>query len=88
MLQRVKKSNCRNEIELHVNTILKFRYYGISCNVKKIQTGDILRDCRKSPKMPNLPISHSMKSISYKHQNRKFRVFRQSLRNTQLSGSI
>jgi len=43
-----------------------------------------LRDCRKSPKMPNLPISHSMKSISYKHQNRKFRVFRQSLRVPQL----
>ena len=63
-----------------MNTILVFRYYGTPCNVKKIQTGDILRDCRKSPKMPNLPISHSMKSMSYKQQNRKFRVFRQSLR--------
>ena len=43
MLQRVKKSNYRGEIELHVSTILKFRYYGIPCNVKKIQAGDILR---------------------------------------------
>ena len=43
MLQRVKKSNCRSEIELRKSTILKFRYYGIPCNVKKIQTGDILR---------------------------------------------
>jgi len=40
----------------------------------------ILRDCRESPKMSNLPISHLMKSIGYKHQSRKFRVFRQSLR--------
>ena len=52
MLQRVKKSKCRSEIELRMSTILKFRYYGIPCNVKKIQTGDILRvsqvdlDCR------------------------------------------
>ncbi len=47
---------------------------------KRMMGSDILRDCRKSPKMSNLPISHLMKSISYKHQNRKFRVFRQSLR--------
>ena len=80
MLPRVNKSNCRSEIELHVRVILKFKYYGIPSNAKKIQNGDILRDCRKSPKMPNLPISHSMKSMSYKQQNRKFRVFRQSLR--------
>ena len=84
MLQRVKKSNCRSEIELRMSTVLKFEYYGTPCNVKKIQTGDILRDCRKSPKMSKLPISHLMKSISYKHQNRKFRVFRQSLRITQV----
>ena len=52
MLPRVNKSNCRGEIELHVRVILKFKYYGIPSNVKKIQTGDILRipqvglDCR------------------------------------------
>ena len=43
-----------------------------------------MRECRKSPKMSDLPISHIMKSISYKHQNRKFRVFRQSLRISQV----
>ena len=39
----------------------------------------ILRDCRKSPKMAVLAISHVMKSTGYEHQNHKFRVFRQSL---------
>ncbi len=35
-----------------MNIILKFKYYGTPCNVKKIETGDILRvpqadlDCR------------------------------------------
>ena len=80
MLQRVKKSNCRSEIELHMSTILKFKYYGTSCNVKKFQTGDILRDCRKSQKMAILAFSHVIKSICYKHQIHRFRVFRQSLR--------
>ncbi len=32
-----------SEIELHVSTILKFEYRRSPCNVKKIQTGDILR---------------------------------------------
>jgi hypothetical protein len=40
---------------------------------------DILRDCRKSPKMAILAISHVMKSITYKDQIHIFRVFRQSL---------
>ena len=43
MLQRVKKSNYRSEIELQMNIILRFKYYGIPCNVKKIKSGDILR---------------------------------------------
>ena len=50
MLQRVKKSKCRSEIELQVSTILKFKYYGTPCNVKKIQTGDILRVSKVNPK--------------------------------------
>ncbi len=41
---------------------------------------DILRDCRKSQIMAILAISHVMKSITYKHQIHRFRVFRQSLR--------
>ncbi len=40
---------------------------------------DILRDCRKSPKVAILALMHVMKSDTYKHQNHKFRVFRQSL---------
>jgi hypothetical protein len=47
-------------------------------------TADTLRDCRKSPIMAILAISHVMKSICYKHQVRRFRVFRQSLRVPQL----
>jgi hypothetical protein len=39
-----------------------------------------LRDCLKSPKMAISAISRSMKSITYKHKNYRFRVFRQSLR--------
>ncbi len=42
--------------------------------------GDTLRDCRKSQIMAILAISHVMKSIAYKHQIHRFRVFRQSLR--------
>ncbi len=41
---------------------------------------DKLRDCRKSPKVAILALLHVMKSDTYKHQNHKFRVFRQSLR--------
>ena len=37
-----------SEIELRMSTILKLKYYGIPCNVKKIQTGDILRDYQVS----------------------------------------
>jgi len=44
-----------------------------------IKSTDTLRDCRKSPKMAILAISHVMKSNSYEHQNHKFKVFRQSL---------
>jgi hypothetical protein len=43
VLQRVKKSNCRSEIELLMSTILKFEYYETPCNVKKIRTGDLLK---------------------------------------------
>ena len=43
MLQRVKRSNCRSEIKLRMNTRLKFRYYRVPHNVKIIRTGDILR---------------------------------------------
>jgi len=39
-----------SEIELRMSTILKFKYYGIPCNVKKIQTGDILRVSQVDPK--------------------------------------
>jgi hypothetical protein len=44
-----------------------------------VKIKDILRDCRKSQIMAILAISHVMKSITYKHQNHRFRVFRQSL---------
>ena len=54
MLQRVKKSNFRSEIELRMSTILKFRYYEIPCNVKKIQTGDILRVSAEKDTSENL----------------------------------
>jgi len=47
--------------------------------------GDNLRDCRKSPKMAILAISHVMKSNGYEHQNHKFKVFRQSLQENQIS---
>ena len=33
---------------------------------------DILRDCRKSPKITILAISQLIKSITYKHQNYRF----------------
>ncbi len=53
----------------------------IPCQKTKYQPStDLLRNCRKSPKMANLAISHVMKSIAYKHQIPSFRVFRQSLR--------
>jgi hypothetical protein len=45
-----------------------------------VKIKDILRDCRKSPKMAILAISHVIKSMTYKHQIHRFRVFRQSLR--------
>ncbi len=54
MLQRVKKSKCRSEIELRMSTILKFRYYGIPCNVKKIKSGDILRISEENDTSENL----------------------------------
>jgi hypothetical protein len=40
---------------------------------------DTSRDCRKSPKITILAISQLIKSITYKHQNYRFKVFRQSL---------
>ena len=43
-------------------------------------TCGLLRDCRKSLKMAILELSHLMISITYKCQNNRFRVFRQSLR--------
>ena len=39
----------------------------------------MLGDCRKSPKMAILAISHVIKSMTYKHQIHRSRVFRQSL---------
>jgi hypothetical protein len=47
--------------------------------------GDNLRDCRKSLKWTILAILHVMKSISYEYQKHKFRVFRQSLQENQIS---
>ncbi len=49
---------------------------------------DILRDCRKSPKMAILAISHVIKSTTYKHQIYRFRVFRQSLRTHKLQAHL
>ncbi len=43
------------------------------------KSADMLGDCRKSQIMANLAISHVIKSITYKHQIHRFRVFRQSL---------
>ena len=45
-----------------------------------LEYGDILRDCRKTPKIAILAISHIIKSVTYKHKIHRFRVFRQSLR--------
>jgi hypothetical protein len=60
-------------------------YVGITCQSPKYHPScDILRDCRKSPKMAILAISHVIKSITYKHKIHKFRVFRQSLRVSQV----
>ena len=65
MLQRVKKSNGRSEIELRMSTILKFIYYGTLYNVNKIQTGDILRDYQLSKSTKILHISNGyLKSTS------------------------
>ena len=38
--KQLRKSNCGSEIELHVSTILNFKYHETQCNVKKIRTGD------------------------------------------------
>jgi len=54
--------------------------WDFSLNPQISSCGDILRDCRKSPEMAILANSHVMKSISYKYQILRFRVFRQSLR--------
>ena len=40
------------------------------------ESGDTLRDCRKSPKMAISAISHVVISITYKHQIWGFRIFR------------
>jgi hypothetical protein len=57
---------------------------GIVNQIVDSENGDTLRDCRKSPKIAILAISQLIKSITYEHQNHRFRVFRQSLRITQL----
>ena len=49
---------------------------------------DMLRDCRKSPKMAISAISHLIISMTYKRQNHRFRVFRQSLRVYAIIGRI
>jgi hypothetical protein len=41
---------------------------------------DYIRDCRKSPILAFLRISHVVKSDSYKPKNYALRVFRQPLR--------
>jgi hypothetical protein len=46
---------------------------------KYCQSTDTLKDSRKSQIMAILAISHVMKSITYKHQIHRFRVFRQPL---------
>jgi len=51
---------------------------------KKQAGGDILRDCRKSPKIAISGILNYIKSITYSRQNHRFRVFRQSLRIPQI----
>ena len=48
------KSNCEPEIEVQMSIILKFKYYRIPCNVKKIQTGDLLRIYNKNRTRQNL----------------------------------
>jgi hypothetical protein len=69
-------------------TYLKaFNYQVLRISIPYLRSGlcwDILRDCRKSQIMAILAISHVVKSITYKHQIHRFRVFRQSLRITQL----
>ena len=39
------------------------------------KSADMLGDCRKSPKMANLAISHVMKSITYKYKISSFGFF-------------
>ena len=51
-----------------------------SCCFPSHLSGDILRGFRKNPKIAILAISPLIKSITYEHQNHKFRVFRQRLR--------
>ncbi len=46
-------------------------------NLEALIFKPLQRDCRKSPKMAILAISHVMKSTGYEHQNHRFRVFRQ-----------
>ena len=48
-----------------MSIILEFKYYGTPCNVKKIQTGDILRDYQLSKSTKILHISNGyLKSTS------------------------
>ena len=77
---RFKKYNMETKTDKHLSVDPKYDYVGEKLNL--MSNCDTLRDCRKSPKMVISAISYLMKSITYKHQNHRFRVFRQSLRIT------
>ena len=56
-------------LECDIITILSLQKPAVTSQSPTLaSTCDILRDCRKSPKMANLAISHVMKSMTYKHQ--------------------
>ena len=64
--------------------------FQIFCNETNITTFSEFQNYRyverlsKSPKMAILAISHVIKSMTYKHQIHRFRVFRQSLEISQV----
>ena len=78
---RFKKYNMETKTDKHLSVDPKYDYVGVKLNL--MSNCDTLRDCRKSPEMAVLAISHSIKSMTYKHQIHRFRVFRQSLRVSQ-----
>ena len=66
------------------NRVLDIRKHNLKIST---QLKDIMRNCRKSPKMAILTILHAIKSAGYEHQNHRIRVFRQSLQISAISNN-